>query len=280
VDAAAQPLTGRPRSCDLLTAVRNRPLLVISKFFHITAMAVRMLAVIFLLRAPEMRAMRATEDDLDAHLVDDGIQTVPWATLDKKEKDDLLQAGFKNNACYCKKVKSDAECPSDEEGDPRWYHEVKGEEKNLCCKIANTGFFTYVGFSYTKMDRNFSLCESEIRPVPATSCCWLEGLLVNPVGFRVSRVTAELEVDLHAYSQKSPVVHKSGFKFRIEDITGGKDYNRPVDVSDVRQFVEHAHEAGRFDELQCRNTLFVEEREGECGETQALSKESCLHSAS
>ncbi|CAE6951625.1 unnamed protein product [Symbiodinium natans] len=131
------------------------------------------------------------------------------------------------------------------------YHELKGEDNNLCCKIANTGFFTYVGWSYTKMDRNFSLCESEIRPV-----------------------------DLHAYSQKSPVVHKSGFNFRIEDITGGKNYNSAaVDVFDVRQFVEYNHKAGRFDKLRCCKTLFQEEREGVCGEPQALNKESCPHSA-
>ncbi|CAE7943436.1 unnamed protein product, partial [Symbiodinium sp. KB8] len=219
------------------------------------------------------------EDDLDSDLVDTGIDIVPWATLDKKQRDDLLQAGFKNNACYCKKVKSDAECPSEEEGDPRWYHEVKGEETNLCCKIANTGFFTYVGWSYTKMEGNFSLCESEIRPVPATSCCWLDGLVANPVGIRVSRVSAELEVDQHAYLQKSPVVYKSGFKFRLEDITGGRDYNSAVNAFDVRQFVEYNHEAGRFDKLQCRKTLFREDR-GFCVVREKAASACCCHKAS
>ncbi|CAE7236709.1 unnamed protein product [Symbiodinium sp. CCMP2592] len=243
-------------------------------------MALQMLCGLLLLCASGMSAMRATEDDLDADLLDDGISTVPWATLDEKSRADLLQQGFKNNACYCKKVKSEAECPSEEEGDPRWYHKDKGDEKNnLCCKIANTGFFTYVGWSYTKMDGGLSLCESEIRPVPATSCCWLDGLVANPVGIRVSRVSTDLEVDLHAYSQKTPVVHKSGFNFRIEDITGGRDYNSAVDVYDVQKFVEYNYEAGRFDKLQCRKTLFREDR-GYCVVREKAATACCCHKAS
>ncbi|CAE7190764.1 unnamed protein product [Symbiodinium microadriaticum] len=228
-------------------------------------MALQMLAVILLL-------CKTQEDDLDSDLVDTGIDIVPWATLDKKQRDDLRLG-------CAMKVKSDAECPSEEEGDPRWYHEVKGEETNLCCKIANTGFFTYVGWSYTKMEGNFSLCESEIRPVPATSCCWLDGLVANPVGIRVSRVSAELEVDQHAYLQKSPVVYKSGFKFRLEDITGGRDYNSAVNAFDVRQFVEYNHEAGRFDKLQCRKTLFREDR-GFCVVREKAASACCCHKAS
>jgi len=264
----------------LLTAVHKRPLLVVVRLFHITVMALQRLGGILLLCTSGMRAMRATEDDLDADLVDDGTNTVPWATLDQNNRDDLLQQGFKNNACYCKKVKSDAECPSEEEGDPRWYHKDKGDDKNnLCCKIANTGFFTYVGWSYTKMAGGLSLCESEIRPVPATSCCWLDGHLANPVGIRVSRVSADLEVDLRAYSQKIPVVHKSGFNFRIQDITGGRDYNSAVDVYDVQKFVEYNYEAGRFDKLQCRKTLFWEER-GNCVVREEAATACCCHKAS
>ncbi|CAE7440910.1 unnamed protein product [Symbiodinium necroappetens] len=238
-----------------------------------------MLAVILLLCASGVRAMRATEDDLDSDLVDAGIDIVPWATLDKKQRDDLLQAGFKNNACYCKKVKSDAECPSEEEGDPRWYHEVKGEETNLCCKIANTGFFTYVGWSYTKMEGNFTLCESEIRPVPATSCCWLDGLVANHVGIRVSRVSAELEVHCIRSRFRCGIGILMSMSIGILDITGGRDYNSAVEAFDVRQFVEYNHEAGRFDKLQCSKTLFREDR-GFCVVREKAASACCCHKAS
>ena len=49
------------RSCDLLTAVHKRPLLVVVRLFHITVMALQRLGGILLLCTSGMRAMRATE---------------------------------------------------------------------------------------------------------------------------------------------------------------------------------------------------------------------------
>eukprot|EP00439_Symbiodinium_sp_Y106_P045544 s3684_g5.t2 len=191
--------------------------------------------------------------------------------------DDEKETIMKGVGCYCKKVQSRDDCPSIKANHDvsapnryRWYHEDAGE--GLCCKMAWTSLFTWVGFQYTRQE-TMDLCVSEVRPAPSTACCHLKNDQ-GPVGLRVKQTNSEAWVQGSVERRFRKVL-----AFSLEDVLGSTDHTGvAIDVEDVQGFLENGLDAGRFQRLECEETELMEDSR-DCLLRTRPSSECCCHQA-
>ncbi|CAE7946377.1 unnamed protein product [Symbiodinium sp. KB8] len=191
---------------------------------------------------------------------------------------------MKGVGCYCKKVESREDCPSIKANHDvsapnryRWYHEDAGE--GLCCKMAWTSLFTWVGFHY-KRQETMDLCVSEVRPAPSAACCHLKNKQ-GSVGLRVKQTNSEAWVEGSSQNYGATVERRfwKVSAVSLEDVLGSTDHTGgAIDVEDVRGFVENGLDAGRFLRLECEETELIEDSK-DCLLRTRASSECCCHQA-
>ncbi|CAK9011260.1 unnamed protein product [Durusdinium trenchii] len=151
---------------------------------------------------------------------------------------------FEDLGCYCKKVRSVAECPSSKEGKrsdqperSRWFHgEVATGEKrpHLCCKLAWSAWY----------NRVFQLCTEELRPLESDVCCRV-GEEEQKVGVHIKQAKGLGFQKVGIREWHAKLFGKSRPIFKLSDVTGGTDYDgSPVSAPIVQHFLEKRLQAG------------------------------------
>eukprot|EP00913_Durusdinium_trenchii_P025491 g23929.t1 len=156
-------------------------------------------------------------------LIEEGYAT-PGKKWYVEESEVTKEKLFEDLGCYCKKVRSVAECPSSKEGKrsdqperSRWFHgEVATGEKrpHLCCKLAWSAWY----------NRVFQLCTEELRPLESDVCCRV-GEEEQKVGVHIKQAKGLGFQKVGIREWHAKLFGKSRPIFKLSDVTGGTDYD-------------------------------------------------------